>query len=218
MRFCAQRVVGFRHDMDVQLHWMICAMQMKDSVYRQPLVLAEIKVAGYMCGAKSDLWIFCAFENVLLHFLISRSISALPAFSLDCNQAVRRFRDRIEMNDAAVERESTLGGVEDGLQGPMDGGFCRIKGHRNGCVRIRLRSHPEWQNQEAGEYDTRGDSLASSFLMQDTFHSFSVNKGLPQGSSSQHESPDGSQIVAYSARQHAQRAVVESSPDGWTMF
>jgi len=188
-------------------------MEIENSVHRQPLVLTEIEVARYMGGAKGDLWIFCALQNILLHFLISRPVPAFPALGLNGDQAIRSFRSRVHMNDAAVEREGTLGSVEHGLQGPVDGRFCGIEGHRDGILRIGHGPGRGWQNQQAGDYDTCGNSFTNSFLAENAFHSFSVNKGLPQESSSRPEFPGASQTVACSGRQRVRRAVAESSLD-----
>jgi hypothetical protein len=106
--------------MDVQLKRVVCAMEMEDSVHRQPLIFAEIEIARDVRGTKADLWILITLQNNLLHFLISRFIPACTACGLDRDQTICSIRSRIHMDDTAVEGEGTLSGVEDSLQRPVD--------------------------------------------------------------------------------------------------
>jgi hypothetical protein len=82
---CPKRTGSVRNSLDTELQWMVRAMEMEDSVHRQPLGFAEIKVARGMRRTKGDLWILAALQYILLHFLIARLISALAAAGLDGN-------------------------------------------------------------------------------------------------------------------------------------
>lgn len=115
------------------------------------------------------------------------------------------------MNDAAVERESTLGRVEDCRQGPMDGRLRGIEVYRDRVMRMGCGRGRGRRDEEAGEHGIRGETDVNRLPAENALHVFSVSTVLLPENSSRREFPGESQSFACSGHRRVQRGVAENN-------
>ncbi len=112
--------VGIRADVRSQLQRMILAMQIKNAVDGQRLGLIRLKSAIEMYGTKSYRPILGTLENVLVHFLITSTISAFAARGIDYKKPCHLASSQIKMNRAAFQFESAMNSMQNCPESPID--------------------------------------------------------------------------------------------------
>lgn len=82
-----------------------------------------------MYWAKGYRPIFGAFENVLVHLLISFTIPAFAARGIDDERSRHLACLEIKMNNATLEPEGAMNRMQDRPESPMDRCTCWIESY-----------------------------------------------------------------------------------------
>lgn len=127
---CGNRhCIGIRSEIHGQLQRMILPMQVQNAIDRQCLGLGRLKGAIQMYWTKGYRSIFGTLKNALVHFVVACTISAFATRGIDYEKPCHPSCSRIKMNDATLERESAMNGMQNRSEGPMDRCACWIESY-----------------------------------------------------------------------------------------
>ena len=127
---------------DGQRNWMIAAVNAKGPVDLNLRTALRRETPRHLRWRERGIRVLLALQDILVHLPVARVVAALPALNVNYDQARRRSVCRIEVNLPALQRKSSMHGVEHireckvdlcirGIQ--LERHFLRPQGRRTTC-------------------------------------------------------------------------------------